>query len=114
MGGEQKVCCEGFSRSEALRTALAGGRAGVARRSDPRMPMPAGAGIDRRRFLLGTAGGLVSVYGAERLGLTGRLLGDGIARAASSQGRSSPVLVSVFLEGGIDALSVLAPAGDTL
>jgi uncharacterized protein (DUF1501 family) len=78
------------------------------------MPMPAGAGIDRRRFLLGAAGGLVSVYGAERLGLTGRLLGDGIARAATAQSPSSPVLVSVFLEGGIDALSVLAPAGDTL
>jgi uncharacterized protein (DUF1501 family) len=114
IGREQNVCCEGFSRSEALRTALAGGRAGVARQSDPRMPMPAGAGIDRRRFLLGAAGGLVSVYGAERLGLTGRLLGDGIARAATAQSPSSPVLVSVFLEGGIDALSVLAPAGDTL
>ena len=40
------------------------------------------------------------------------MLGDGIAQAASLQGR--PVLVSVFLQGGIDALSVLAPAGDPL
>ena len=78
------------------------------------MPIPAGAGVDRRRFLVGAAGGVMSVYGADRLGLTGRVLGDGIAQAASLQGRSSPVLVSVFLQGGIDALSVLAPAGDPL
>ena len=74
------------------------------------MPVPAGTGMDRRRFLLGAAGGLLSVYGAERLGLTNRVLGDGIAAAAA--GPSSPVLVSVFLAGGIDALSVLAPVND--
>ncbi len=78
------------------------------------MPVAAGAGIDRRRFLLGAAGGLLSVYGADRLGLSTRVLGDGIAQAATVQGSSSPVLVSVFLAGGIDALSVLAPAGDPL
>ena len=39
--------------------------------------------LDRRRFLLGATGGLLSVYGADRLGLTGRLLGDGIAQAAA-------------------------------
>jgi len=76
------------------------------------MPTPAGTGLDRRRFLIGAAGGLVSVYGAGRLGLTSRVLGDGIAQAATLQSPSSPVLVSVFLQGGIDALSVLAPAGD--
>ena len=38
------------------------------------MPVPAGAGIDRRRFLLGAAGGLVSVYGAGRLGLGGQAM----------------------------------------
>ncbi len=74
------------------------------------MPVPAGSGLDRRRFLLGAAGGLLSVYGAERLGLTNRVLGDGIAAAAG--GPASPVLVSVFLAGGIDALSVLAPVND--
>jgi uncharacterized protein (DUF1501 family) len=90
------------------------GRSGSAREWDPRMPVPAGAGIDRRRFLLGAAGGLVSVYGAGRLGLTGRVLGDGIAQAATVQSPTSPVLVSIFLQGGIDALSVLAPAGNAL
>ena len=112
MAGEPRLCCEGFSRSQALRRALASGRPRSTREWDPRMPIPAGAGVDRRRFLLGAAGGLVSVYGAERLGLTGRVLGDGIAQAATIQDPDSPVLVSVFLQGGIDALSVLAPAGN--
>jgi uncharacterized protein (DUF1501 family) len=78
------------------------------------MPVPAGVGIDRRRFLLGATGGLLSVYGAERIGLTNRLLGDGIAQAATMQDPNGPILVSVFLQGGIDSLSLLAPAGDPL
>ncbi len=74
--------------------------------------MPAGSAIDRRRFLLGAAGGLMSVYGAGRLGLGGRALSEGIAQAATAQSASSPILVSIFLAGGIDALSVLAPTED--
>jgi uncharacterized protein (DUF1501 family) len=108
----ERTCCDGFSRSEAIRRALASGRPRPAREWDPRMPIPAGTGIDRRRFIGGAAGGLLSVYGADRLGLTSRMLGDGIAHAA--QGPASPVLVSVFLDGGIDALSVLAPITDPL
>ncbi len=107
-------CCEGFTRSEALRRAAATRGPRTAREWDRRMPLPAGAGIDRRGLLAGAAGGLLSVYGAERLGLTNGLLGEGIARAATAQGPSSPILVSVFLAGGIDALSILAPAGDPL
>jgi uncharacterized protein (DUF1501 family) len=78
------------------------------------MPLPAGAGIDRRGLLAGAAGGLLAVYGAGRLGLTDRLLAEGIAQAATMQGPSSPILVSVFLAGGIDSLSILAPAADPL
>ena len=85
-----------------------------AREWNPNMPVPAGTGIDRRRFLSGLAGGLLSVYGADRLGLTSRVLGNGIAEAATLQGPTHPILVSVFLAGGIDALSVLAPVGDPL
>jgi uncharacterized protein (DUF1501 family) len=77
---------------------------------DPRMPLPAGTGMDRRRFLLSAAGGLLSVYGAGRLGLGPTALREGIAEAAA--GPSAPVLVSVFLAGGVDSLSVLAPVGD--
>jgi uncharacterized protein (DUF1501 family) len=106
-------CCEGFNRSEAIRRALALGAGKTPREWDPRMPVPAGVGIDRRRFLLGATGGLMSVYGAGRIGLTPKLLQEGIAQAAVEQG-SGPILVSVFLQGGIDALSVLAPAGDPL
>jgi uncharacterized protein (DUF1501 family) len=78
------------------------------------MPVPAGTGLDRRRFLLGAAGGFMSVYGAGRLGLGGPALADGIAQAATLQGPQSPVLVSVFLAGGIDSLSLLAPTEDPL
>src|SRR5947209_6466946 len=105
-------CCAGFTRTEAMRAAVAGGGSGQGahpREWDPRMPIPAGAGIDRRRFLLAAAGGVLSVYGAGRLGLGGQALSEGIAQAATVQGPASPILVSIFLAGGIDALSVLAP-----
>jgi uncharacterized protein (DUF1501 family) len=109
-------CCAGFSRTQAMRAAIAAGRQGgrewSPREWDPRMPMPAGSGIDRRRFLLAAAGGLVSVYGAGRLGLGGQALSEGVAQAATTQSSSSPILVSIFLAGGVDALSVLAPTED--
>ena len=106
------TCCDGFTHSEAARAALAAGRRVSPREWDPRMPVPAGSGIDRRRFLLGAAGGLMSVYGAGRLGVGPTALREGIAEAAAVQGPESPILVSIFLAGGIDALSVLAPTGD--
>ena len=85
----------------------------VHREWDPRMPVPAGTGIDRRTFLRGSAGGLLAVYGAGRLGLSDAVLGDGIAQAAATAPQGGgPVLVSVFLQGGIDALSLLAPTLD--
>jgi uncharacterized protein (DUF1501 family) len=71
------------------------------------MPAPAGTGLSRRAFLLGSGAAALSVYGASRLGLKG--LQEGIAKAA---GGSDPVIVTVFMEGGVDALSVLAPVDD--
>ena len=114
MSIEPPRCCDGFHRAQAMRGALAAGRAPDPREWDPRMPVPAGAGLDRRGFLLGAAGGLLSVYGAGRMGLGGQALGEGIAQAAATQAPDSPVLVSIFLAGGIDALSVLAPTQDPL
>jgi uncharacterized protein (DUF1501 family) len=98
-------CCDGFSRSRLLhRVAAEAGRGLPA--IEPGMPLPAGTGLSRRRFL-GTA---LAVYGASMVGL--RALGDGIATAANAP--AQPILVSIFLEGGADALSVLSPQGDPL
>jgi len=74
------------------------------------MPLPAGTGLSRRSFLAHGLGVALAVYGGSRLGL--RALEEGIAAAAATG--PQPVLVSVFLEGGIDALSVLSPQGDAL
>ncbi len=76
---------------------------------EPGMPMPAGTGMDRRAFLLRSTGAVLSVYGASML--SPRHFEEGIA-AASAAAPSQPVLVSIFMEGGWDALSVLAPIGD--
>jgi uncharacterized protein (DUF1501 family) len=74
------------------------------------MPLPAGTGLSRRRFLTGSLTAALAVYGGSRLGW--RAFEEGIAAAAS--GPASPILVSVFLEGGADGLSVLSPQGDPL
>jgi uncharacterized protein (DUF1501 family) len=72
------------------------------------MPEPAGTGMRRRTFVFGATGLALSVYGASRLGL--RSFEEGIAQAAG--GPPSPVLVSIFVAGGVDSLSLLAPVGD--
>ena len=78
---------------------------------EPGMPTPAGTGLSRRGFLLASAGLALSVYGAGRL-LDPSTFEEGIARAAAAP--QQPVLVSVYLQGGIDSMSVLYPAGDPL
>jgi uncharacterized protein (DUF1501 family) len=100
-------CCDDFSRTELLRRAAAGAGRNISDR-DPRMPEPAGTGLPRRSFLLRSAGVVMSIYGASRLNFAA--FEEGIARAAA--GPPQPILVSVFLNGGIDSLSVLAPVGD--
>jgi uncharacterized protein (DUF1501 family) len=99
--------CHDFSRASFLKRAA--GRAGSALpERDPGAPVPAGAGLDRRQFLVRSAGLLVSVYGAAQLDLAA--FHEGVAKAAA--GPANPVLVSVFLPGGVDSLSLLAPVGD--
>jgi uncharacterized protein (DUF1501 family) len=99
--------CNDFNRSQLLRAGIA--QAGKGLPSIERgMPLPAGTGLDRRTFLLRSAGAALSIYGASMLGP--RHFEAGIAQAsAASSGQ--PVLVSIFMEGGWDALSVLAPLG---
>lgn len=75
---------------------------------EPGMPIPAGTGLSRRSFLLRAAGTALSVYGAG--GIASQVLDEGIAMAQASG--PQPVLVSVFLSGGIDSLSLLAPFED--
>jgi len=101
--------CAGLSRSRLLHRAAAEAGRGLPL-IEPGMPLPAGTGMSRRSFVARGLGAALSVYGADKL-LAG-LFEDGIALAAS--GPAQPILVSVFLEGGADALSVLSPQGDPL
>src|SRR5690348_8680042 len=101
--------CVGLSRSRLLHRAAAEAGRGLPL-IEPGMPLPAGTGMSRRSFVTRSLGAALSVYGADRL-LPG-LFDEGIALAAS--GPAPPILVSVFLEGGADALSVLSPQGDPL
>jgi uncharacterized protein (DUF1501 family) len=98
--------CQDFTRAQLLRRGAAVAGKGLPQ-IEPGMPLPAGTGMDRRTFLLRSAGAALSVYGAAMLGP--RHFEAGIAQAAAASGGDSPVLVSIFMEGGWDALSVLAP-----
>jgi uncharacterized protein (DUF1501 family) len=105
-----KSCsCNDFTRSQLLRRGAAVAGKGLPR-IEPGMPLPAGTGLDRRTFLLRSAGAALSVYGASML--SPRHLEEGIAQASAAAGPNQQVLVSIFMEGGWDALSVLAPVGE--
>jgi uncharacterized protein (DUF1501 family) len=97
--------CNDFNRAQLLRRGAAVAGRGLPS-IEPGMPLPAGTGLDRRAFLLRSAGALLSVYGASML--SPRQFEAGIAQAQAA-GSSQPVLVSIFMEGGWDSLSVLAP-----
>jgi uncharacterized protein (DUF1501 family) len=101
--------CADYTRTQLLRNA---GAAALPGRGLPAieagMPLPAGTGLSRRSFLLRSAGVALSVYGAGRL--APEAFEEGIAQAATAG--DQPVLVSVFLSGGIDSLNVLAPFED--
>ncbi len=106
----ESCSCRDFTRSQLMHRGVA--RAGQGLPAiEAGMPMPAGTGMSRRSFLLRSTGALLSVYGASMLGP--RHFEDGIAEAAAAA-PSQPVLVSIFMQGGWDALSVLAPIGDPL
>jgi uncharacterized protein (DUF1501 family) len=102
-----KSCsCNDFNRSQLLRRGAAIAGKGLPS-IEPGMPVPAGTGLDRRTFLLASAGAALSVYGASML--SPHHFEEGIAEASATSGPNAPVLVSIFMEGGWDALSVLAP-----
>ena len=93
--------CTEHSRSALLRKAVAQAGSGLPD-IEAGMPLPAGTGLDRRSFLARSVGLAIAVYGATAL--TPRALDHGIAQALAA-GPSDTVLVTVFLDGGIDSLS---------
>jgi uncharacterized protein (DUF1501 family) len=98
------IVCDECSRAAVLRATAGRGLPAI----EPGMPVPAGTGMTRRSFVARSLGLALSVYGAGRL----QLFDEGIAAAAS--GAPKPILVTVFLQGGADALSMLYPDGDPL
>jgi uncharacterized protein (DUF1501 family) len=98
-------CCNDYTRSQLLRTAAAEAGRGLPA-IEPGMPEPAGTGLTRRNFLSRSAGMALAVYGASKLPFN--LFEEGIAHAAAAD----KILGSVFFDGGVDALSLLAPVGD--
>src|SRR5580698_9274346 len=103
--------CNDCNRTEFLRRAFAEAGRGLPG-IEPGMPLPAGTGLSRRGFLSRSAGLALAVYGGGAL--SSFALDDGIARAAATTPANKNILVSVFLAGGIDGMSVLFPAGDPL
>jgi uncharacterized protein (DUF1501 family) len=98
-------CCNDFTRSQLLRSAAAEAGRGLPA-IEPGMPEPAGTGLTRRKFLSRSAGMALAVYGASKIPISA--FDRGIAEAA----QGDKVLISIFFEGGIDAMSVLAPVED--
>ena len=97
----RRACaCDDFGRAHAV---AGDGLPAI----EPGMPAPAGTGLTRRSFLAKGLGAALTVYGLDRLSV---LDIDGLAGAATSD----RVLVSVFLDGGADSLSMLFPAADPL
>jgi uncharacterized protein (DUF1501 family) len=102
--------CNEHNRSELVRRSVAHAGCGLPS-IESGMPAPAGTGLDRRSFLLRSVGLAVAVYGGGAL--LPRAFEEGIT-AARASGTKDRVLVSVFLDGGADALSMLFPAEDPL
>jgi uncharacterized protein (DUF1501 family) len=98
--------CKDYSRSELMRQAAAQAGKGLPV-IETGMPVPAGTGLSRRTFLSRSAGLALAVYGATRLPLSA--FETGIANADTPP----KVLVSIFFDGGIDSLNVLAPINDS-
>ena len=99
-------CCDDFTRSHLLRGSVAKAGAGLPV-IEPGMPIPAGTGLTRRSVLLRSAGLALAVYGAGKT-LTPQAFEAAVAEAAGEH----KVLVSIFMDGGADALSLLAPVND--
>ncbi len=101
-------CCDDFTRSHLLRASVARAGAGLPG-TEPGMPTPAGTGLTRRSMLLRSSGLALAVYGAGRM-----LMPEAFEAAVAEAAGEQKVLISIFMDGGVDALSLLAPAADPL
>jgi uncharacterized protein (DUF1501 family) len=99
-------CCNDYTRSQLMRASIARAGNGLPA-TEAGMPLPAGTGLTRRSMLLRSAGLALAVYGAGKA-LTPQAFEAAVADAAGGQ----KVLVSIFMDGGMDSLSLLAPTGD--
>ena len=105
--------CKEHTRAAIMRQAAAQAAAGAGnglRAIEPGMPTPAGTGLSRRTFIARSSGLALAVFGGSAL--APRAFEEGIADAMGA-GRPNSVLVSVFLDGGLDTLGLLAPVDDT-
>ncbi len=91
-------CCTEHARASAGLPAIEAG-----------MPEPAGTGLSRRSLLLRGVGLGMAVYGAGKLA---QLPAFETGVAAAQGAGPNTVLLSVFMDGGVDSLSLLAPVGD--
>jgi uncharacterized protein (DUF1501 family) len=110
MAASRARCCTDFTRTALLRRGVAEAGRGLPA-IEPGMPLPAGSGLDRRSFVARSLGLALAVYGGGSLLPEALEEGIGAAAAAGANGR---VLVSVYLDGGADSLSLLFPAEDPL
>jgi uncharacterized protein (DUF1501 family) len=104
-------CCAEHTRSSLLRASIAEAGRGLPA-IEPGMPVPAGSGLTRRGFVARSLGLALSVYGGAAV--LPRAFEEGIEAAMAAGAGKGRVLVSVFLDGGADSLSMLFPAGDPL
>ena len=102
--------CKDYTRAAVLRAAAArAAEPGAGLRAiEPGMPLPAGTGLSRRAFLARSGGLALAVFGGGAL--APQAFDAGIEEAMGAG--PDTVLVSVFLSGGADSLSILAPVGD--
>src|SRR4051794_34683181 len=100
--------CRDFSRAEMLRQGVATAGRGLPT-IEPGMPRPAGTGLSRRSFVARSAGLALTVFGASALSPEHYDYGLQKAMAAAGDDR---LLVSIYMAGGVDGLSVLAPVSD--
>jgi uncharacterized protein (DUF1501 family) len=99
-----RVVCDECTRADLVRAVAGRGLPSI----EAGMPTPAGTGLTRRGFVARSVGLALTVYGAGRLGI----FDEGIAAAATAP--QQPILVTVFLQGGADALTLLSPQADPL